>query len=459
MAAAAAADAGGGGAERDWKETLYFWRGRLGPPAGAGAEAAPCKLEWRGAWVASEPPAAHVEPGAAAFAASPNAFALRCRLPAQFKDACAHLSPGVASAPLGSAAGAGAGAGAGTGAVFHAAAMASPATGGESSAARQLHSVARAPDAVAVLRALHGASGDWKGHYLMDNDGSGRASKYKDVQHSFRLETTAFSDGGSPASAADVAPSGGVACQCVCAARGETEFGSFVSLGAIRVRGGNAGSSGAAAAGASYLELTLARRYVDDEDPRASWTLRQVLDQLPATAPQRVRDRPWETCLPYAYSHGEDTRASASMSGAGADASLGMIVDDSDGGDATMSMGTPWFAGASSAAAAAAAAAVVPREVSAVVAGMLDGVVAAGLAASGSTHGSGSPVGFPLPLSPLDFGGAAVAGGYVFDAAALGAAAGAEMGTRGTAEAVKRPRSPDAAARAGDGTRPPNLRG
>jgi hypothetical protein len=85
------------------------------------------------------------------------------------------------------------------------------------------------------------------GYYLLDNGGG--HERFTDTTHRVLARRSPPESG-----------------SLVVAACGTTEFGSFVSLGTV-----DETASGTA-------RMTLARRYVDDSDPRARWTTDDVLD-------------------------------------------------------------------------------------------------------------------------------------------------------------------------------------
>ena len=86
------------------------------------------------------------------------------------------------------------------------------------------------------------------GYYLLDNGGG--HERFTDIRQNVVVEEKSPTD------------------PLVVAAVGTTEFGAFVSLGSI-----DETASGT-------VRMTLARRYVDDSDPRAQWTTGQVLDDV-----------------------------------------------------------------------------------------------------------------------------------------------------------------------------------
>lgn len=121
---------------------------------------------------------------------------------------------------------------------------------------------------------IAGIAGKWLGHYMMDNDGSGTFQRYSDVRHDFTIAALP-TEAGDPATC--------------CAAVGSTLFGPFISVGVIERRG----------ASDRGLRLTLVRRYIDDSDPRASWTTEDLLRLLTTDAAKRA---PWTVALPYRIS-------------------------------------------------------------------------------------------------------------------------------------------------------------
>jgi hypothetical protein len=95
---------------------------------------------------------------------------------------------------------------------------------------------------------LSEVKGEFKGTYLMDS-GDG-VKTYRDRTHKFEFFVVDDSEIDDPA-------------PVCCAAVGNTDFGKFVAVGQV-VRQNN------------VIELTLARRYIEDGDPRASWTPSQL---------------------------------------------------------------------------------------------------------------------------------------------------------------------------------------
>jgi hypothetical protein len=91
----------------------------------------------------------------------------------------------------------------------------------------------------AELRPADGVGGKFTGSYLLDQGGG--LEQFSDRSHQFQIGRC--SDG-----------------SVLVAARGTTEFGAFVSAGRLE------------AGGRTGVQLTLARRYVDDSDPRKKWT-------------------------------------------------------------------------------------------------------------------------------------------------------------------------------------------
>ena len=102
------------------------------------------------------------------------------------------------------------------------------------------------------------------GSYKLDQgDGLGN---YSDLLHIFHVRATDNDKG-----------SDGV----VVGACGNTEFGRFISLGVLELRG-------------SQTQLTLARRYIADNDPRAKLTAAEV-----ASLPGQNCQAPWVDDLPW----------------------------------------------------------------------------------------------------------------------------------------------------------------
>ena len=213
----------------DWRSPLFVWRGALRYDAGTR------RLAWRGAWLSAEPGAG--APADAALAASENAFE--------------QGADGVGPLEIAGVAGGVADAGAGIGADAAAGAAAGAAVDGAAAGA----------DASLLGRALLGAALSLRGSYLLDQgDGRGR-TRFEDVSHRLAVAALPLGASGEPFAAR-------------VAACGQTEFGSFVSYGRVSVsaRPGPSGPEpGPGPGGAPELVLTLARRYVDDADPRAKW--------------------------------------------------------------------------------------------------------------------------------------------------------------------------------------------
>eukprot|EP00937_MAST-01D_sp_MAST-1D-sp2_P005875 g5875.t1 len=148
-------------------------------------------------------------------------------------------------------------------------------------------------DAVATpYEALCGRSVAWSGSYLLDN-GDG-AERFRDHKHA------AFFGGEAARGAGDEASHAGPALAVV--ARGETEFGSFVSRGVLQ----QAGTAG-------VCTLILCRRYVRDRDARLKLSLADLLGDC-------IGDpAPWRS-LPFRLPKKPKARAKAGASGAGGNA-------------------------------------------------------------------------------------------------------------------------------------------
>jgi len=255
-------------AAADWRAPLFAWRGALAFDAEARV------LSWRGAWVSVEPGAG--APDAAAFAESENSF--ECAASAG-NDAAAGGGGGSGLAPALALALAAAAAAAAVPEAREAAASAeaalspaptvaeaaavaeaaplalaaggalsacvpAPASAAAASAPASTSSSSPAAAPLALLHALAGASVALRSSYLLDQgDGRGR-QRFADEVHCLAFGE-ALADAQGAASAA-------------VAAVGATEFGRFVSFGRAKASSGGA------------LTLTLARRYIDDADPRAA---------------------------------------------------------------------------------------------------------------------------------------------------------------------------------------------
>ena len=81
---------------------------------------------------------------------------------------------------------------------------------------------------------------------------------------------------------------GGISYSKIVGARGSTEFGEFVSLGRM-----DSHFMGGAAA-----TLTLARRYIADDDPRCKLSAQDIVDRIGSGPDSAHRDTPW-TALPW----------------------------------------------------------------------------------------------------------------------------------------------------------------
>jgi hypothetical protein len=135
-----------------------------------------------------------------------------------------------------------------------------------------------------LYSSLAGLSGRFKGSYLLDQgDGQG-PSKHSDMSHNFAFA----SEEGE-----------GTNGFLLAAACGTTEFGSFVSAGYVRFTLTTADTTRSTEVG----ELVLARRYIDDDDSRASLVnvknAKTVLDVCLKAAPfDPDRKSFWTDLLP-----------------------------------------------------------------------------------------------------------------------------------------------------------------
>jgi len=152
------------------------------------------------------------------------------------------------------------------------------------------------------LELFLGLAGSFRGHYLMEPpDGTGYRRAYRDDQHSFEVATVTEDPPPEPALPPAPPPQPNPfglfiapapprqprqpGPYALVAAKGSNEFGPFVALGhARRCRAGAEDS----------VELTLARRYVREDDSRYRWPLSDLLRAV--VAPVRVA--PWEHSLP-----------------------------------------------------------------------------------------------------------------------------------------------------------------
>jgi len=228
--------------DEDWRDTLFYWHGKVSWVGGERNV-----MTWRGTWLSSV--SSHMPP-AADFAASFNFFELNFDVDAERAQ---HLARGHTD-----------------------------------------------------LELFRGLRGEFRGHYLMEPpDGTGYRRAYRDDSHQFHIETHLEDPPPEVQTAAPPPPPGNAPAPpfamfvvpqaprqprlpgpyALVAARGSNEFGTFVSLGHARRARSGADDS---------VELTLARRYVRDDDSRWRWPLEDLVKHV--TAPPRVA--PWEHSLP-----------------------------------------------------------------------------------------------------------------------------------------------------------------
>ena len=146
------------------------------------------------------------------------------------------------------------------------------------------------------------ASGEdaWQGTWVASAEGLPCDAEFSASQNAFKLlsseplgmlamteETCSLSgsykldNGDGPEDHSDVTHRIRVLDSGVVGARGTTEFGEFVSLGRLEQ-------------GAEGLSLTLARRYIDDDDPRCSMSAAQVAERLDEAGPDSKHvEAPW----------------------------------------------------------------------------------------------------------------------------------------------------------------------
>mmetsp|Transcript_137 Transcript_137/g.502 ORF Transcript_137/g.502 Transcript_137/m.502 type:complete len:233 (-) Transcript_137:427-1125(-) len=126
------------------------------------------------------------------------------------------------------------------------------------------------------LHQLCDIEGKWSGSYLLE----GRRTK--DHLHRFRIE--------AQAAVCDAVQEEELPLTAVAAACGDTPFGQFVSLGRMTQLPGADG-------GRPSLRLDLARRYVDEDDPRAAWAEPSEVVQgaLGGAGDPQLCQAPWQS--------------------------------------------------------------------------------------------------------------------------------------------------------------------
>jgi len=225
--------------DEDWRDTLFYWHGKVSWVGGERNV-----MTWRGTWLSSV--ASHMPP-ASDFASSFNFFELNFDVDA---ERARHFQTGSLD-----------------------------------------------------LRLFLNMAADFRGHYLMEPpDGTGYRRAYRDDLHSFQVDGViedppAEAPMAEEPTAPPAAPFGIYLAPpparqprlpgpyALVSARGSNEFGTFVSLGHAR----------RCSAGADEgVELTLARRYVRDDDSRWRWPLSDMLRSVVAP----IRACPWEHSLP-----------------------------------------------------------------------------------------------------------------------------------------------------------------
>jgi hypothetical protein len=78
------------------------------------------------------------------------------------------------------------------------------------------------------------------------------------------------------------------------AAKGSTEFGCFVSAGKIGP-GKDDKSEAADVTASDVVQLTLARRYLDDSDPRTKWSAKRAAEGLKSEGSGASIAAPWRS--------------------------------------------------------------------------------------------------------------------------------------------------------------------
>ena len=129
----------------------------------------------------------------------------------------------------------------------------------------------------------NGGSGTFTGSYKLDN-GEGPAD-YSDLEHEISVNN-------GPPSHHPAVHSWAVVGAC-----GDTEFGRFVSLGVLDGTGEPhtlTGPGGFPNTGSTYSRLTLARRYIAEDDPRNGMSAKQVVDRLASLGMEEwAMNAPW----------------------------------------------------------------------------------------------------------------------------------------------------------------------
>jgi uncharacterized cupin superfamily protein len=115
-----------------------------------------------------------------------------------------------------------------------------------------------------------GISARFTGSYLLDQGDGNGPQKYSDISQSFLIFVR------------------GTGVQV--AAKGTTEFGSFVSAGKLSPGDQKQSDS----AGEAGVQLTLVRRYLDDGDARSKWSAKKAADELKKEG-GRAAVEPWKS--------------------------------------------------------------------------------------------------------------------------------------------------------------------
>ena len=228
-------------AERDWRATLFVWRGELEAEPSIQMKHADCgpptpSITWRGAWLSTDD---ETMPTEAALQASPNTFKVKT---SKFDEKKIREGTSWAGTPIH-----GRDDYAATAEILEEIMMSEWGTETEEGDGDY-----GKPDRLCEMKFD-------KGSYKLDN-GNG-LEEVKDVEHRWEVRTPAV------------------------AAVGTTPFGRFVSLGIID---------------GSTETMTLARRYIADDDPRVAWASPAAvldallgegplaLDEIPAKLPWKV---------------------------------------------------------------------------------------------------------------------------------------------------------------------------
>lgn len=216
--------------DEDWRDTLFYWHGKM---SWLGVDRK--VMSWRGTWLSS---VESVAPPLSAFTTSYNFFELHLDVPEWFRQA--HLV-----------------------------------SESDASGSRFYSSSSRCD-----IESFLSLRGEYTGHYLMEPpDGGGYRRAYRDQKHEFCFASHIEHD-------IQAGP------YVLYAARGQNEFGNFISLGQ------GTGVSRGSRSIEDPVEIFAARRYVRDDDSRWTWPLEQLIESIGRHPVTGSRIAPWEHSLP-----------------------------------------------------------------------------------------------------------------------------------------------------------------